>query len=123
MKKSILTIVACIITLLVSAQSIDTLTLTINGASIHSVLSQPATKGDIPLAIFIAGSGPTDMNGNNPMMKNNSTKLLSEAMVSQNIATLRFDKYGIAQNADPNFDDMHRIQIPIFRLTRNFQKL
>jgi uncharacterized protein len=39
------------------------------------------------------------------MMKNNSLKLLSEALVSQNIATLRFDKYGIAQSTDPNLDE------------------
>jgi len=87
----------------VNAQSIDTILLKIDGVSIHSVLTQPMAKGNIPLAVFIAGSGPTDLNGNQPMMKNNNLKLLSEALVNKNLATLRFDKRGVAKSADPNF--------------------
>lgn len=105
MKKLFLTVTGCVAVLLLNAQRIDTLTLKVNGTSIHSVLTQPQSKGNFPLAIFIAGSGPTDLDGNQPMMKNNSLKKLSEALISQNIATLRFDKYGIAKSADPLFDE------------------
>ncbi|RYZ20375.1 MAG: alpha/beta fold hydrolase, partial [Chitinophagaceae bacterium] len=52
-----------------------------------------------PLVIVIAGSGPTDRDGNNPYMKNNSLKMLAEALVAQNVAVFRFDKRGIGQSA------------------------
>jgi uncharacterized protein len=105
MKKSLLTLIGCFVAIFLCAQTIDTLTLNVNGAAIHSVLTKPLINGDIALAIFIAGSGPTDLDGNQLMMKNNSLKLLSEALVSKNIATLRFDKFGIAKSADPNFNE------------------
>jgi len=91
--------------LYLTAQKTDTLFITIDGAKLHTVLTTPATAGKVPLAIFIAGSGPTDLDGNNPMMKNNSLRYLSDALVANNIATLRFDKYGIAKSADPAFDE------------------
>lgn len=49
--------------------------------------------------MLIAGSGPTDMDGNNPMMKNNSLKFLAEGLALKSIASLRFDKRGIASSA------------------------
>lgn len=44
------------------------------------------------LAIIIAGSGPTDRNGNSQLARNNSLKLLAEGISKQGIATYRFDK-------------------------------
>ena len=54
-----------------------------------------------PLVILIAGSGPTDRNGNNPQMKNNSLKLFSEMLVAEGYACLRYDKRGIAKSQLP----------------------
>lgn len=54
-----------------------------------------------PLVILIAGSGPTDRNGNNPQMENNSLKMLSEMLVSNGYACLRYDKRGIAKSPLP----------------------
>jgi pimeloyl-ACP methyl ester carboxylesterase len=45
-----------------------------------------------PLVILIAGSGPTDRDGNQPMQKNNSLRYLAEGLHQKNIATFRFDK-------------------------------
>jgi len=105
MKQLLLTTFCTLLAFYLSAQSIDTLKLNIDGASIHAVLTTPSNAKNVPLALFIAGSGPTDLDGNNPQMKNNSLKLLSEALVASNIATLRFDKWGIAKSADPNFKE------------------
>ena len=105
MKKSIFTIIGCMLALYLTAQKTDTLFLNIYGIKLHTVLTTPTATGNVPLAIFIAGSGPTDLDGNNPMMKNNSLRYLSDALVEKNIATLRFDKYGIAKSADPAFDE------------------
>jgi pimeloyl-ACP methyl ester carboxylesterase len=69
-------------------------------------------QGKIPVALIIAGSGPTDRNGNNPMMKNESLKLLAHGLASHHIASLRFDKRGIGESrpagkteADLRFED------------------
>jgi pimeloyl-ACP methyl ester carboxylesterase len=57
------------------------------------------------LAIIIAGSGPTDRDGNNPLGDNsNSYKMLAQALDSQNIATFRYDKRGVAKSLSGNFN-------------------
>ncbi|HEY1200238.1 MAG TPA: alpha/beta fold hydrolase [Niastella sp.] len=69
-------------------------------------------QANIPVALIIAGSGPTDRNGNNPMMKNESLKLLAHGLALKGIASLRFDKRGLGESrisgkteADLRFED------------------
>lgn len=53
-----------------------------------------------PLAIIIAGSGPTDRNGNSSLSApTNEYWLLANALDSADIATFRYDKRGIAKSA------------------------
>jgi len=52
-----------------------------------------------PVVLIIAGSGPTDRNGNNPSLKNNSLLMLAQGLFENNIASLRFDKRGVAESA------------------------
>jgi alpha/beta superfamily hydrolase len=66
----------------------------------------------MPVALLIAGSGPTDRNGDNPMMKNESLQKLAYGLAAKNIASLRFDKRGIGESkaaakseADMRFED------------------
>jgi pimeloyl-ACP methyl ester carboxylesterase len=69
------------------------------GVVLHGTLLLPAqTSGKAPVALIIAGSGPTDRNGNTPQMPggNNSLKLLAESLATQGIASLRYDKRGVA---------------------------
>jgi pimeloyl-ACP methyl ester carboxylesterase len=79
---------------------------------IFGTLTTPKTSAKIPVALIIAGSGPTDRNGNNPMMKNESLRYLAYGLASNNIASLRFDKRAIAESkaaakseADLRFED------------------
>lgn len=65
---------------------------------IHGTLRVPISNGKVPLAIIIAGCGPTDRDGNQPNVENNSLKMLTEALYQNNIATLCFDKRGIGQS-------------------------
>lgn len=44
------------------------------------------------LVIIIAGSGPTDRDGNQPGLTNNSLKYLAEGIAKQNIAAFSYDK-------------------------------
>ncbi|BAO76695.1 alpha/beta hydrolase [Winogradskyella sp. PG-2] len=63
------------------------------------------------LAIIIAGSGPTNRNGNQNFLKNNSLKKLAENLSANGIATFRYDKRIVKQiqqgSVDKNmmFDD------------------
>lgn len=60
-----------------------------------------------PLVLIIAGSGPTDMDGNSVQagMKNNSLKYLAEELGRRGIGSLRFDKRGIASSAAAGKDE------------------
>jgi pimeloyl-ACP methyl ester carboxylesterase len=73
-------------------------TLKINVDQLYGTLTVPDDVKKCPVALIIAGSGPTDRNGNNPMMKNNSLKMLAEALAKNGIASLRFDKRGIGES-------------------------
>lgn len=53
-----------------------------------------------PVALIIAGSGPTDRNGNPPGMENNSLKLLAKGLAERGIASLCYDKRGIGESKE-----------------------
>lgn len=63
---------------------------------LHGTLIVPSTTRS-PVVLIIAGSGPTDRDGNNPLIpgKNNSLRYLAEALAERGIASLRYDKRGI----------------------------
>lgn len=67
--------------------------------SIYGTLATPTAYKKIPVALIVAGSGPTDRNGNNPMMKNDAYRMIAMALALQGIATVRYDKRGIAESA------------------------
>ena len=67
---------------------------------LYGTLTVPILKGTFPVALIIAGSGPTDRNGNNAQMKNNSLLLLAHELAAQGIASIRYDKRGIGASKD-----------------------
>jgi hypothetical protein len=66
--------------------------------NIEGTLLVPS-KENVPLVLIIAGSGPTDRDGNSGSLKNNSLKMLAQGLYDNNIASFRFDKRGIAKSA------------------------
>lgn len=93
-----------------TAQNFSATELSIN-RHVDGTLLTPDGIEQPPLVIFIAGSGPTDRNGNQALVKNNMLKKLAESLSERGIATFRYDKRVVKQlrtrNLDKNirFDD------------------
>lgn len=66
---------------------------------LFGVLETPSTPPPWQAVVLHAGSGPTDRDGNNTQMKNDSLKLLGRALREKGYAVLRFDKRGIAASS------------------------
>jgi len=78
------------------------LTLTTATGTLHGSLWLPAAAGaKLPLVLIIAGSGPTDRDGNSAGLPgpNHSLKLLAQALAEGGWASLRYDKRGVAASA------------------------
>ena len=85
------------------------------GGKLHGTLELPArAAGPYPVVLIISGSGPTDRDGNSAGLPgpNNSLKYLAEGLAAEGIASLRYDKRGIAASvaagkpeAEARFDD------------------
>jgi len=88
-----------------STANTDTLVIKPDSVNIYGVLTMPANATKPPLVIIIAGSGPTDMNGNQPRMKSGIYKILSDSLVKHSIATFRYDKRAIGLSKYPGFDE------------------
>jgi len=79
----------------VSAQLEEVVSLETGSSTLEGTLLLPDSVNPVPVVLIIAGSGPTDRDGNNSLMKNNSLKLLAAGLQKQGIASLRYDKRGI----------------------------
>jgi uncharacterized protein len=67
--------------------------------SLSGILLSPNTSQKIPVVLIIAGSGPTDKDGNNIAgVKANSYKMIAEALANNGIASFRYDKRGIGES-------------------------
>ena len=79
----------------------EPVTLETPTGTVYGTLELPSGGGPFPVVVIHSGSGPTDRDGNTPALpgKNDSLKMLAEAMAGQGIASLRYDKRGIAASA------------------------
>ncbi len=73
--------------------SIETGTGKLEGTLLTGNLNDSKT-----IALIIAGSGPTNRDGNNPTMINNSLKMLANELAKIGISSLRYDKRGIGKS-------------------------
>ena len=85
-----------------NSQKVSEVSIQITDGILSAELSEVNKKY---LIIFVAGSGPTDRDGNNPNMKNNSLKMLSDSLVSRGFSTLRIDKRGVAKSLVANIKE------------------
>lgn len=99
MKRILFGVLLLIISFTVNGKS-TTLTFHTATGDVFGTLLVPDTGGKFPLVVLISGSGPTDRDGNNQSMKNNSLLMLADSFQSAGIASFRFDKRGIGESAD-----------------------
>ena len=83
--------------------------------ALYGVIDLPQGEQQCPAVLVIAGSGPTDRDGNSAAMKkhNDSLKMLAGQLVSWGIAALRYDKRGVGESKsaagvkeETRFEDM-----------------
>src|SRR5262245_56795627 len=86
--------------------------LTIDGLALTYL--RPDGNDRVPLAVIIAGSGPTDRDGNSLQgLKTDAYKQLAEALADLGIATVRYDKRGLGGSADLGKDEQ-QLTIEVF---------
>ncbi|WP_299524378.1 alpha/beta hydrolase [Winogradskyella sp.] len=99
---------------------------------IDGTLLKPNENEKSILAIIIAGSGPTDRDGNQNFLKNDALKKLAKSLTSKGISTFRYDKRVVKQirrgNVNPNimFDDFvsdAKDVITYFKERNTFKKI
>lgn len=75
--------------------------------TLAGTLHLPTVEPPFPVALIISGSGPTDRDGNSPMLAghNDSLKMLAESLAALGIASLRYDKRGIGESREAGLDE------------------
>jgi hypothetical protein len=76
-----------------------------NPAPLEGTLTMPTGGQHVPGVLVVAGSGPTDRNGNQPGMMNDAYRKLADGLAACGVATLRTDKRGIALSAAAEPDE------------------
>lgn len=85
----------------------DSTVLVTPTAKIFGTIELPAGRDPVPVVLIIAGSGPTDRNGNSRMLpgSNNSLKMVADGLAARGIASLRYDKRAIGQSVVPGMKE------------------
>ena len=103
--------------------------ITINTLLKGSLYSPLKNSNKATLVIVIAGSGPTDRDGNQKNLVNNSLKYLCEGLAQNNITAFSYDKRMFAQvamgtlnEATLSFDDFINDAKAVFTFFKNQKK-
>jgi pimeloyl-ACP methyl ester carboxylesterase len=60
--------------------------------TLEGTLARPRAGGRVPVALIVAGSGPTDRNGNAGGLRTNAYAQLAWRLAERGVASLRYDK-------------------------------
>jgi uncharacterized protein len=95
------------------AKPVSNIFLKTTKGNISGTLLVPEGKQKLPVVLIIAGSGPTDRNGNQgDLIQTNTYQMIADSMSKRGIATLRYDKRGAGESvaamgseSDLSFED------------------
>lgn len=103
-KQKFITLIAAL-TLAIAASAETPITLQTPSGEIYGTLVAPENASRTAVLI-IAGSGPTDRNGNSVAgISTNAYKMLADSLAAHGYASLRYDKRGIAASAAAGTDE------------------
>jgi alpha-beta hydrolase superfamily lysophospholipase len=80
--------------------------------TLAGTLARPRAGGRVPVAVIVAGSGPTDRNGNAGPYRSNTYAQLAWRLAERGVASLRYDKRVLPSARGPvdlatlTFDDL-----------------
>ena len=75
------------------------------GGKLYGTFSIPQGDDPVPVVLIIAGSGPTDRNGNQDVVTGNTYRMIADSLKKAGIATLRYDKRGVGESAGAMKDE------------------
>lgn len=97
----------------------DAVSFSVADMTVYGTFRHPADRGRaVPGALLIAGSGPTDRNGDSAAMPGQLDTLrnLARALSDDGVASLRYDKLGTGQTGlGPYAADPAKLDIGVFR--------
>lgn len=75
--------------------------LVMDGDTIFGTLTMPEVEAPFPAVLIIAGSGPTDRDGNSTILqgKNDAYRMLAHMLAENGFASVRYDKRGIGKSS------------------------
>lgn len=106
MKKFTTVLLCCLFLAVAAAAQEEELVIEADWGALHGTLLTPE-QGSNTAVLIIAGSGPTDRNGNSPNgISTQCYAQLARALQAEGFASLRYDKRGIAASYYRNRDEM-----------------
>ncbi|OBF73423.1 hypothetical protein A5750_14280 [Mycobacterium sp. 852002-51613_SCH5001154] len=96
----------------------DAVSFSVADMTVYGTFRHPAGRATVPAALLIAGSGPTDRNGDSALMPGQVDTLrnLAQALSDDGVATLRYDKLGTGQTGlGPYAADPGKVNIGAFQ--------
>lgn len=84
-----------------AVRATDSVRLETPTGTLYGTLELPAGSRPVPVVLIIAGSGPTDRDGNSRLLPgpNNGLRQLAESLAARGIASVRYDKRGVGASA------------------------
>ncbi|MEE2853594.1 MAG: alpha/beta hydrolase [Actinomycetota bacterium] len=97
----------------------DAVSFAVADMTVYGTFRHPAGRGGaVPGALLIAGSGPTDRNGDSAVMPGrlDTLRSLAKALSDDGVASLRYDKLGTGQTGlGPYAADPAKVDIGVFQ--------
>jgi hypothetical protein len=86
----------------------------VGGVTVYGTYRRPSsTSSPVPAALLIAGSGPTDRNGNDDQLPHlDSLHTVANWLSEDGVASLRYDKLGAGQTASGPTQPSLRLRSP-----------